>query len=120
MIGDLISLFHGADGWQKGLIAVVAFLGLEVISRKMPNGLIYKYVQKWGVVVDVFLKTSALMLSKFLLRWLPKKIAEHAEEGVISTLCVFVSAFLKPIADAPKTFVDHLTSDNGKVQRLRK
>ena len=117
---QILSVFKSADNLKMGAIAVGAMVVLEIISRKIPNKIIYEYVQKWGIVLDGILKPAAWSLSKFLLRWLPKSVAQKAEEGLISTLCEILAAFLKPIAEAPHKFVEYLTADNEKEQRKRK
>lgn len=120
VVGEIMGTFMSADNMKMGAIAVCALVVLEILSRKIPNDLIYEYVSKWGILIDGALKIAALCVSAFLLRWLPKKIAERAEEGIISTLCVFIAAFLKPVAEAPKKFVEYLTADNKNIQKQRK
>ena len=117
---ELMSLLGQSDTIAKGGAVIVAFLLLDWITRKLPNELIYEQVKKVGVILTPFEKITGLAISTFLMKWLPRKIADRAEEGLLSSLLVAVSAALSRVADFPKNVVKYMTEDNQRSVRKKK
>jgi hypothetical protein len=105
------------DTWQGWLIGAVITIGVMAFAR-------FARKNKLAVKAGNFGENLGKAFSLLLMRWLPPKVAEKAEEGIIVTLLACISTFLTGfesgiLADNKsrniKGGTDAGSSDNGTV-----
>ena len=88
------------DNWQMVLAGAAGIAAVGWFVRTYPK-------EKLWNMVKPFIKIGATATDAMLLRWLPKKVAEKVEEGVICTL-------LYVAKQSVSYFEDILLSNNKK------
>lgn len=97
---------------QNGAILIGVFFGIELFGRFISNEKIESAIKWLGQSLEPFEKVVGVGISVFLMKWLPRKIAEKAEEGVFGTLFTIFGSMLERIAKIPLNIKKHMTEDN--------
>lgn len=96
-------------------VVLGTWVAIKVFAKFCSNERIAIWIDKLQTVVRPASIAAGVSLSFLLLKWLPRKWAEKAEQGIIGTALIAVHRALTVLSKAPLWMLQGLVKDNANA-----